>query len=263
MSVEARTGPSSNGPSSNGSGAVGPILAVGDLVVNYGQVEALHGITLEVRPGEVVALIGSNGAGKSTTLRAISGMIRPMSGRILFDGRDVTGLASHEIVRLGLVHVPEGRQVFANQSVRDNLILGAFQSPRQKAETARLLERELDRFPVLRERQAQLAGTLSGGEQQMLAISRGLMGRPKVLLLDEPSMGLAPLLVKQVASTVQQLNAEGVTILLVEQMAVMALSVAHRAYVIQNGTVRIEGSSASLARNPEVARAYLGGAAQH
>ena len=248
----------------NGSAtAADAVLSVADLVVNYGQVEALHGISLEVRRGEVVALIGSNGAGKSTTLRAISGMIRPAAGRIVFEGRDIAGLPSHEVVRLGLVHVPEGRQIFANQSVRDNLVLGAFQHQRAKAETAALLDRELSRFPVLRERQNQRAGTLSGGEQQMLAISRGLMARPKVLLLDEPSMGLAPLLVKQVAETVQQLNAEGVTILLVEQMATMALSVAHRAYVIQNGTVRVEGRSGELARNPEVVRAYLGGAAQH
>ena len=247
----------------NGATADGAVLSVADLVVNYGQVEALHGISLEVRRGEVVALIGSNGAGKSTTLRAISGMIRPAAGRIVFEGRDIAGLPSHEVVRLGLVHVPEGRQIFANQSVRDNLVLGAFQHLRAKAETAALLDRELSRFPVLRERQNQRAGTLSGGEQQMLAISRGLMARPKVLLLDEPSMGLAPLLVKQVAETVQQLNAEGVTILLVEQMATMALSVAHRAYVIQNGTVRVEGRSGELARNPEVVRAYLGGAAQH
>ena len=247
----------------NGATADGAVLSVADLVVNYGQVEALHGISLEVRRGEVVALIGSNGAGKSTTLRAISGMIRPAAGRIVFEGRDIAGLPSHEVVRLGLVHVPEGRQIFANQSVRDNLVLGAFQHLRAKAETAALLDRELSRFPVLRERQNQRAGTLSGGEQQMLAISRGLMARPKLLLLDEPSMGLAPLLVKQVAETVQQLNAEGVTILLVEQMATMALSVAHRAYVIQNGTVRVEGRSGELARNPEVVRAYLGGAAQH
>jgi branched-chain amino acid transport system ATP-binding protein len=251
-------------PQPNGAvGAGAAILSVSDLVVNYGQVEALHGISLEVRPGEVVAVIGSNGAGKSTTLRAISGMIRPTSGRITFDGRDIAGLRSHQIVRLGLVHVPEGRQVFANQSVRDNLLLGAYHARGDQAATSRLLERELDRFPVLRERQRQLAGTLSGGEQQMLAISRGLMGRPKVLLLDEPSMGLAPLLVRQVADTVQQLNAEGVTILLVEQMATMALSVAHRAYVVQNGTIRIEGPSGRLARDPEVVRAYLGGAAQH
>jgi branched-chain amino acid transport system ATP-binding protein len=240
-----------------------PILSVRNLVVHYGQIQALDGISLDVRPGEVIALIGSNGAGKSTTLRAISGMISPTSGTILFEGRNVAGLPSHKVVRLGLVHVPEGRQVFANQSVHDNLMLGAFQRPEDRRKGSHLLEREFDRFPVLRERQHQLAGTLSGGEQQMLAISRGLMARPKVLLLDEPSMGLAPLLVKQVAETVKQLNAEGVTILLVEQMAMMALSVAHRAYVIQNGRVVVEGPSAQVARDPDVVRAYLGGAAAH
>ena len=240
-----------------------PLLAVQDLVVRYGQVEALHGLSLEVFPGEIVAVIGSNGAGKSTTLRAISGMIRPAGGRVLFAGQDITGLPSHRIVRLGLGHVPEGRQVFANQSVRDNLMLGGYPYTRDKDGARKIMERELARFPVLAERQSQLAGTLSGGEQQMLAISRGLMSRPRMLLMDEPSMGLAPLLVREVANTVQALNREGVTILLVEQMASMALHVAHRAYVIQNGTVRLEGPGRSLARNPEVHRAYLGGAAQH
>src|SRR3954454_11609631 len=241
-------------------GAGQPVLSVRDLVVHYGQIQALDGISLDVRPGEIIALIGSDSAGKSATLRAISGMLRPTSGTIIFEGRNVAGLPSHKIVRLGLVHVPEGRQVFANQSVRDNLILGAFQRPEDRRAGSHLMEREFDRFPVLRERQNQLAGTLSGGEQQMLAISRGLMARPKVLLLDEPSMGLAPLLVKQVAETVTQLNAEGVTILLVEQMATMALSVAHRAYVSQDGRVMLEGPSARVASDPEVVRAYLGGA---
>jgi branched-chain amino acid transport system ATP-binding protein len=253
-----------SGPSSNGAtsprGPSEPLLRVEKLIVRYGQVQALHGLSLEVYPGEVVAIIGSNGAGKSTTMRAISGMIKSYSGRVLFQGRDITRLASHEIVRLGLGHVPEGRQVFANQSVRDNLVLGSYAFARDKEGTRRILERELERFPVLAERQHQLAGTLSGGEQQMLAISRGLMSRPKMLLLDEPSMGLAPLLVKQVANTIQQLNQEGVTILLVEQMAAMALYVASRAYVIQNGMVCLEGPSASIAQNPDVVKAYLGGA---
>jgi branched-chain amino acid transport system ATP-binding protein len=253
------SGPSRNGASSPGDLSA-PLLQVEELVVRYGQVQALHGLSLEVYPGEVVAIIGSNGAGKSTTMRAISGMIKPYSGRVLFQGRDITRLASHEIVRLGLGHVPEGRQVFANQSVRDNLMLGAYAFARDKGITRRIMERELERFPVLAERQHQLAGTLSGGEQQMLAISRGLMSRPTMLLLDEPSMGLAPLLVKQVANTIQQLNQEGVTILLVEQMASMALYVASRAYVIQNGLVCLEGPSASIAQNPDVVKAYLGGA---
>jgi branched-chain amino acid transport system ATP-binding protein len=254
------SGSSTNGASANGSQ---PLLKVEDLVVRYGQIEALHGLSLEVYPGEVVALIGSNGAGKSTTLRAISGVVRPAGGRVLFDGRDVTGLPSHQIVRLGLGHVPEGRQVFANQSVRDNLLLGAYPYARDRGEVDQRMAREMERFPVLAERQGQLAGTLSGGEQQMLAISRGLMSRPRMLLMDEPSMGLAPLIVMAVAETIKALNKEGVTILLVEQMATMALHVADRAYVIQNGAVRMEGSSASLASNPDVIRAYLGGAAQH
>jgi branched-chain amino acid transport system ATP-binding protein len=252
-------GPSTSA-SSDAASTGSAILSVRSLVVHYGPVQALDGVSLEVRPGEIVALIGSNGAGKSTTLRAISGMLRPTEGTIVFEGRNIAGLPSHRIVGLGLVHVPEGRQVFANQSVRDNLMLGAYQRPEDRRPGSHLIERELDRFPVLRERQNQLAGTLSGGEQQMLAISRGLMARPKVLLLDEPSMGLAPLLVKQVAETVKQLNAEGVTILLVEQMATMALSVAHRAYVIQDGRVVLEGPSARVASDREVVRAYLGGA---
>jgi branched-chain amino acid transport system ATP-binding protein len=244
----------------NGTQQAGPaLLSVEDLVVRYGQVEALHGLSLEVFPGEVVALIGSNGAGKSTTLRAISGQRRPASGRVTFDGRDITNLPSHKIVRLGLGHVPEGRQVFANQSVRDNLLLGGYAYARDRGGVAATMERELQRFPVLAERQAQLAGTLSGGEQQMLAISRGLMSRPKMLLLDEPSMGLAPLLVRQVANTIKALQQEGVTILLVEQMATMALYVADRAYVVQNGVIRLQGPSAELARDPEVVSAYLGG----
>jgi branched-chain amino acid transport system ATP-binding protein len=257
-------------PTTNGDGGAptasgDALLGVENLVVRYGQVEALHGLSLEVYPGEVVAIIGSNGAGKSTTLRAISGMIRPTSGRVRFRGQDITGLPSHKIVRLGLGHVPEGRQVFANQSVRDNLLLGGYAASRDKAGSRQIMAREFKRFPVLAERQSQLAGTLSGGEQQMLAISRGLMSRPTMLLMDEPSLGLAPLLVREVARTVQALNEEGVTILLVEQMASMALHVAHRAYVIQNGEVRLEGRSSELARtrNPEVVRAYLGGAAQH
>ena len=257
VSTEGQTVPNVDGQAGQ------PMLAVEDLVVRYGQVEALHGLSLEVYPGEVVALIGSNGAGKSTTLRAVSGVIRPTSGRVLFQGRDITGLPSHQIVRLGLGHVPEGRQVFANQSVRDNLLLGGYAYSRDQAGSRQIMEREFQRFPVLGERQNQLAGTLSGGEQQMLAISRGLMSRPKMLLMDEPSMGLAPLLVKQVASTIQALQQEGVTILLVEQMATMALYVADRAYVIQNGRVRLEGPSRDLASNPEVIRAYLGGVAQH
>jgi branched-chain amino acid transport system ATP-binding protein len=236
-----------------------PLLSVQDLTVRYGQVEALHGVTLRVFPGEVVALIGSNGAGKSTTLRAVSGMIRAESGSVTFDGQDITNLRSDQIVRRGLAHIPEGRQIFGDQSVFDNLLLGGVSLDRR--EMRNQAERELRRFPVLFERQRQRAGTLSGGEQQMLAISRGLMSRPKMLLMDEPSMGLAPLLVRQVAETILALHDQGVTILLVEQMASMALAVADRAYVIQNGVVRLEGESGAVAQNPEVVRLYLGGAA--
>ena len=235
-----------------------PLLSVENLTVRYEQVEALHGVSLSVNRGEVVALIGSNGAGKSTTLRAISGVIRPHGGRVTFDGEDLTSLRSDQIVRRGLAHIPEGRQIFGDQSVFDNLLLGGISLDRRAS--TRLAEREIRRFPVLYERRRQKAGTLSGGEQQMLAISRGLMSRPKMLLMDEPSMGLAPLLVREVAQTILDLNAQGVTILLVEQMASMALAVAERAYVLQNGVVRLEGPSISVAENPEVVRLYLGGA---
>jgi branched-chain amino acid transport system ATP-binding protein len=236
-----------------------PLLSIRNLVVRYGQVEALHGVSLDVRTGEIVALIGSNGAGKSTTLRAISGLIRAESGSVVFAGQDITNLRGDQIVRRGLAHIPEGRQVFADQSVFDNLLLGGISLDARASQT--LAEQEIRRFPVLVERRDQRAGTLSGGEQQMLAISRGLMSKPRMLLMDEPSMGLAPLLVRQVAQTILDLNAQGVTVLLVEQMASMALAVADRAYVIQNGVVRLEGSSESVAHNPEVVRLYLGGAA--
>jgi len=236
-----------------------PLLSVTDLTVQYGQIEALHGVSLEVFAGEVVALIGSNGAGKSTTLRAISGVIPVIGGSILFDGRDITGMRADQIVRRGLAHIPEGRQIFGDQSVFDNLLLGGFSLDNHTSHE--LADQEIRRFPVLYERRKQRAGTLSGGEQQMLAISRGLMSRPKMLLMDEPSMGLAPLLVRQVAQTILDLNAQGVTVLLVEQLASMALAVADRAYVIQNGVVRLQGASKDVAENPEVVRLYLGGAA--
>jgi branched-chain amino acid transport system ATP-binding protein len=236
-----------------------PLLTVNDLSVSYGQVQALHGVSLAVFPGEIVALIGSNGAGKSTTLRAVSGMIPSESGNVMFNAEDITHLRSDQIVRRGLAHIPEGRQIFGDQSVYDNLLLGGISVDKQTSRDR--AEQELRRFPVLFERRRQRAGTLSGGEQQMLAISRGLMSRPKMLLMDEPSMGLAPLLVRQVAQIILDLNAEGMTILLVEQMASMALAVADRAYVIQNGVVRLEGESGAVAENPEVVRLYLGGAA--
>jgi branched-chain amino acid transport system ATP-binding protein len=236
-----------------------PLLSVTDLAVRYGQIEALHGVSLEVFPGEVVALIGSNGAGKSTTLRAISGMIPLVGGSVVFDGQDITNLRADQIVRRGLAHIPEGRQIFGDQSVFDNLLLGGFSLDTRASRS--LADQELQRFPVLYERRKQRAGTLSGGEQQMLAIARGLMSRPKMLLMDEPSMGLAPLLVRQVAQTILDLNAQDVTVLLVEQLASMALAVADRVYVIQNGVVRLHGSSKEVGENPEVVRLYLGGAA--
>jgi ABC-type branched-subunit amino acid transport system ATPase component len=235
------------------------LLRAENLVVRYGQVEALHGVSVDVYPGEIVALIGSNGAGKTTLLRALSGMIPIESGDVVFEGTNITGLRSHQIVRRGLAHIPEGRQIFGDQSVFDNLLLGGFSLDSQRAR--RLADEEIKRFPVLFERRAQRAGTLSGGEQQMLAISRGLMSQPRMLLMDEPSMGLAPLLVRQVGQTILDLNTQGVTVLLVEQMASMALAVANRAYVIQNGVVRLHGPSREIANNPEVVRAYLGGAA--
>src|SRR5262249_29128702 len=222
---------------------------------------ALHGVSLEVYPGEIVALIGSNGAGKSTTLRAISGMVPVASGSVVFDGLEISGLRGDQIVRRGLAHIPEGRQIFGDQSVYDNLLLGGFSLESRASRT--LADQEIRRFPVLYERRAQRAGTLSGGEQQMLAISRGLMSRPKMLLMDEPSMGLAPLLVRQVAQTILELNESGVTVLLVEQMDSMAVAGADRAYVSQNGQVKLEGPSAEVANNPDVVRAYLGGAAAH
>src|SRR5437870_2458747 len=236
-----------------------PLLSVTDLTVMYGQIEALHGVSLEVYAGEVVALIGSNGAGKTTTLRAVSGMIPVVGGSVVFDGQDITNLRGDQIVRRGLAHIPEGRQIFGDQSVYDNLLLGGFSL--DGSTSRNLAEQEIQRFPVLYERRKQRAGTLSGGEQQMLAIARGLVSRPKMLLMDEPSMGLAPLLVRQVAQTILDLNAQGVTVLLVEQLASMALAVADRAYVIQNGVVRLEGPSKEVAHNPEVVRLYLGGAA--
>jgi branched-chain amino acid transport system ATP-binding protein len=239
--------------------AASPLLVARNLFVRYGQVEALHGVSLEVYPGEIVALIGSNGAGKSTTLRAVSGMIPIENGTVTFDGHEITNLRADQIVRRGLAHIPEGRQIFGDQSVFDNLLLGGFSLENRVSRS--LAEQEIRRFPVLYERRRQRAGTLSGGEQQMLAISRGLMSRPKMLLMDEPSMGLAPLLVRQVAQTILDLNAQGVTVLLVEQLASMALAVADRVYVIQNGVVRLHGTSKGVGENPEVVRLYLGGAA--
>jgi branched-chain amino acid transport system ATP-binding protein len=236
------------------------VLNIDGLRVAYGHVEALHGIDLEARQGEITAIIGSNGAGKTSTLMAISGLAPITAGDIRLDGRSIFGMKAHEIARLGITHVLEGRQLFADQTVKDNLLLGGYSRlPRDRVRAAELMEREMTRFPILRRRRHQLAGTLSGGEQQMLAIARGLMSEPRIMLMDEPSMGLAPLMVKEIARTIRVLREEGTTIVLVEQMASVALQLADRAYVLENGRVKLSGSGAELARAPEVKRAYLGG----
>jgi branched-chain amino acid transport system ATP-binding protein len=234
------------------------MLRVENLVARYGRVTALAGISLHVDEGEIVALIGANGAGKSTTLRAISGLVRPASGRITFEGRDLAGLAPHAIVRLGIGHAPEGRRVFGRMTVLENLELGAF-ARSSKREIAADIEHALETFPRLRERLGQQAGTLSGGEQQMLAIGRALMGRPRLLLLDEPSLGLAPLFVQTIFRVIREVNARGTTILLIEQNATQALAVATRGYVLEVGSVTHEDTSANLSASPAVQAAYLGG----
>ena len=234
------------------------LLEVEGLAVRYGAIEALRGVSLEVREGEVVTLIGANGAGKSTLMKAISGLQPAAAGAIRFAGRDLARVAPHRRVGLGIAQSPEGRQVFADQSVRDNLVLGAFSRDDGAAAIERDIEAQFDLFPRLRERQHQLAGTLSGGEQQMLAMSRALMARPRLLLLDEPSLGLAPLVVKEIFSVIRRLKAQGVTLLLVEQMANQALKVADRAYVLKTGEITSAGSAASLMADPSVREAYLG-----
>jgi branched-chain amino acid transport system ATP-binding protein len=235
------------------------MLSVRSLRVDYGHVQALRGVDLEAREGEITAIIGSNGAGKTSTLMAISGLAPVTEGEILFRGAPITGRPAHEITTLGITQILEGRQLFADQSVEDNLLLGAYTRLRDRARVRQMMEREMDRFPILRRRRGQLAGTLSGGEQQMLAIARGLMSEPTVLLMDEPSMGLAPLMVQEIARTIRGLREEGATIVLVEQMASVALQLADRAYVLETGRVTLSGSGRELADNPEVKRAYLGG----
>ncbi|MCV9935088.1 ABC transporter ATP-binding protein [Boseaceae bacterium BT-24-1] len=233
------------------------MLAIEGLKVRYGAVEALKGISLQVGQGEVVTLIGGNGAGKSTLMRAIGGLVKVAGGTIRFENRDITDIRGHDCVRLGIGHSPEGRLVFGDQSVRDNLVLGAY-ARRDEDGIASDIERYFGIFPRLAERQDQLAGTLSGGEQQMLAIARALMARPKLLLLDEPSLGLAPLIVREVFAVIRRLREEGMTILLVEQMANQALAVADRAYVIETGTITLAGTGAELLRDERVRSAYLG-----
>jgi branched-chain amino acid transport system ATP-binding protein len=233
-------------------------LTVEGLRAGYGAVEALHGVGLRVEPGEIVALLGANGAGKTTTLRAVSGLLRPTAGSVRLDGESLSGVAAHEIVARGLVQVPEGRRLFSTLTVRENLEMGAFaRRDASGVEASRAFVHRL--FPVLRERERQLAGTLSGGEQQMLAVGRALMAAPKVLLLDEPSLGLSPILVRTILAAIREVNAAGVSVLLVEQNARAALRLAHRAYVLVTGTVALEGPARELLGDPAIRQAYLGG----
>ncbi len=234
------------------------LLAVESLDVYYGAVHALKGVSLSVAGGEIVTLIGANGAGKTTLLRTISGVLTSRAGRVVFDGRDITRVPPHDIVGLGVSQAPEGRLVFANLSVENNLELGAYRR-KDRAGIQEDRERVFRLFPRLLERRRQSAGTLSGGEQQMLSIGRALMSRPRLLLLDEPSLGLAPLLVREIFRTIQEINRGGVTVLLVEQNAHLALSIAGRGYVLETGRVRLEDRAASLLQNEEVKKAYLGG----
>jgi branched-chain amino acid transport system ATP-binding protein len=233
------------------------ILEVETLAVNYGAIQALQGISFHVQEGEIVTLIGANGAGKSTTLKTISGLLHPSGGRIMYRGEEISGRPADLIVKMGIVQVPEGRKIFAPLTVRENLEMGAY-TRKDKAEIERAMERVFASFPRLEERLSQLGGTLSGGEQQMLAMGRGLMAQPTLLLLDEPSMGLAPILVEEIFDIIQEINKAGVSILLVEQNAAMALSVANRAYVLETGRVVLAGQAQEVLENPDVQKAYLG-----
>ncbi len=224
----------------------------------YGKIRALTDLTLSVPDGQIVALLGANGAGKSSTLKVVTGLLRPTAGRVLFDGHDLARLAPEAIVPLGIAMVPEGRQIFTQLTVAENLCMGAY-TRKDAAGVRRDLEWVLALFPRLKERYGQEAGTLSGGEQQMLAIARALMARPRLLLLDEPSLGLAPLVVREIFATIRQVNAEGMSVLLVEQNANLALQVAHHAYILETGRLVLSGPAGELRRNPEVKRAYLGG----
>lgn len=234
------------------------VLELQDVHTYYGQIEALKGLNMTVGEGEIVALIGGNGAGKTTTLRTISGMMKPQTGTVAYLGQNVTGVPSHQMIGRGMAHVPEGRRIFPQMTVRENLEVGAY-TVDDKAAIASRIEEGFDLFPRLRERESQLGGTMSGGEQQMLAIARALMIAPKVLLLDEPSMGLSPLFVENIFSIIERLNRErGTTILLVEQNASMALAIAHRAYVLQTGEIKLSGNAQDIARDETVRKAYLG-----
>ncbi len=234
------------------------MLEIRGLDVYYGAVHALKGVSVRVEQGEVVTLIGANGAGKTSLLRAISGLVKPRAGSLKFEGRELGGMEPHDIVKLGLSHAPEGRQIFANMSVHENLELGAYLRKDSRG-VHDDQERIFTLFPRLREREKQGAGTLSGGEQQMLAIGRALMSRPRLLLLDEPSLGLAPILVREIFKTIREINQDGMTVLLVEQNAHLALKAANRGYVLETGTVKFEDEASRLASNEEVRKAYLGG----
>ncbi|MGI8427272.1 MAG: ABC transporter ATP-binding protein [Actinomycetota bacterium] len=237
--------------------APSPLLEVRDIRVRYGNIEAVKGISLEVGEGEIVTLIGGNGAGKTTTLKTISGLLKPATGQILFQGERIEELAPHQIVGLGITQSPEGRRIFPRMSVQENLMMGGFTSKQDRG-LNEALDRVLALFPVLDQRKSQAGGTLSGGEQQMLAIGRALMSRPKLMLLDEPSMGLAPLMVEKIFETIGEINRQGATILLVEQNAHMALSLASRGYVMETGVISLADSAQALTRNPDVRKAYLG-----
>ncbi len=232
------------------------MLQIEDLHVYYGQIHALKGVAFSVNRGEIVALLGNNGAGKTTTLKTISGLLAARQGRIMLEGGPLSGVPPHQVVLRGIAHVPEGRRIFNRLTVRENLMMGAYL--RHDDSIPADLERVFKLFPLLQERLTQVAGTLSGGEQQMLAIGRALMASPRLLLLDEPSMGLAPNLVERIFETVNDINRQGTTILLVEQNAAMALAIAHRGYVLETGSITLSGTAAELAENPDVRRAYLG-----
>ena len=233
------------------------MLEVKDLVVNYGVIQALKGISFEVEEGEIIALIGANGAGKTTTLQTISGMLTPKSGRVLLEGVDVTKVPGHKIVSMGMAHVPEGRRVFSQLTVLENLKMGAY-TRKDKAEIAKSLEEVFKSFPRLEERQSQLAGTLSGGEQQMLAMGRALMSKPSIILMDEPSMGLSPIFVEEIFTIIKKVSASGTTVLLVEQNAKKALAIANRAYVLETGNIVLSGDAKDLMDDPSIKKAYLG-----
>ncbi|HHW14954.1 MAG TPA: ABC transporter ATP-binding protein [Firmicutes bacterium] len=234
------------------------MLRLTDVAAAYGSIKALHGVSLEVQPGEVVCLIGSNGAGKTTTLMSIMGVVRPTAGEIAFAGRRLNGLSTPRIVSLGISCVPEGRHIFPKLSVEENLEMGAYTQRRNKAQTAEKMAWVYELFPILRERRHQAGGTLSGGQQQMLAVGRGLMANPRLLLLDEPSLGLAPLLVEQVLGAVAKIKKEGVTVLLVEQNALAALEISDRGYVLENGRIVLMDQASALSANESVQRTYLG-----